>query len=493
MRPVHCAAASGLVLLLCGCGEAPTLEPPPAELSEEETGGPGELPPSYVSAPILFDLRPLLAELESTIPRRLGSIEKDRRLQVSGNAWVAPELSRSPFRFTFHERTVRVSSVFEYRARAWFKPLLIEQSVSCGMGEVRPRLRVAIETTYDLTPDWFLKTDSRVVDVRPVSREERDQCEITFLKIDVTGKVSDAAADGLRTALARLDRRLSRVSTRPLMEGIWEKLQQPISIAEGTVWLQIRPREVSLGKITASDSTLTARLDLLASPRMLSGPRPPDDTVALPNLGRTLTESDTAVVMMDGLLMYHSANQLLSDALVGKSFGSGWKRVKVEDVSMMFAGRGKVALAVRVSGRARGVVNVVGTPTYDPETDRITVPDLEFDVNSRNYLTRIAGWLLSGPFLGDIRTRISIPASVLLGEVMGMANRELNRDLSEGVRLRGDLGGARTMAVYATRRGLVAQARGLGRLWLEVSKEDLIPDRTRIRVGGRTGRRAADG
>jgi hypothetical protein len=173
--------------------------------------------------------------------------------------------------------------------------------------------------------------------------------------------------------------------------------------------------------------------------------------------------------------MYPAANQLLAEALVGRTLGKGWRRLKIEDVSMLPAGRGKVAMAVRVSGRANGVVNLIGTPTYDPDLDRIRVPDLIFDVDAQGLVERVVGALLGGPFLIDLRRMAAFPASGLLGEAVELANKEVNRELSDGVHLRGSLGAARTMRVQATRKGLVAQARGSGKLWLEISKGDLLP------------------
>jgi hypothetical protein len=478
--PFRRAVLAWASLLLPACGQgrsAPAVELDENEVYEEPRF---DLPPSYVSARLVLDLRPFLAELEAKVPRRIGSIEKSKRLQVSNKAWVAPELTRGPFRISFNENTVTVSTIFEYRAKAWFKPLLIEQSVSCGMGDERPRIRVSIATTYDLTPDWRLKTHTKLLRLEPASETERDQCEITFLKIDVTSKVAGATEDAVRKALTDLDQRMARISLRRPVEGLWEKIKRPIPIAQGTLWLHIRPREVSLGKVTAGDSNLVARLDLLASPRIISGPRPADDTISLPDLGRTAAESDTAVVMMEGLLIYAAANKLLADVLVGKVVGSGWKRVRVEDVSMLPAGRGRVVMVLRVSGRANGVINMVGAPQYDPKLDRITVPDLTFDVKSQGYLERLAGWLLGGPFLRDLRRQAAFPAAGLLGQAVELANRELNRELSDGVYLRGTLSAARTMHVQATRRGLVAQARGTGRLWLEIRKENLLPER----IGG---------
>ena len=97
--------------------------------------------------------RPLIEQIEQRIPRVIGSVDKETRKQVmsSPKVWVAAELTRTPFEFTFKDNTVTVSTSFEYRANAWAKPLLITHHVSCGMGKERPRLNLTVSTTYDLT------------------------------------------------------------------------------------------------------------------------------------------------------------------------------------------------------------------------------------------------------------------------------------------------------------------------------------------------------
>ena len=129
-----------------------------------------------------------------------------------------------------------------------------------------------------------------------MSREERDQCEISAAKIDVTQKIADAARGAVEKALVTLDEKLSHVSLAKPIGNIWHTLQRPISISGGTLWLLIQPQAVSFGGIIATDSSLTARLALLAQPRMLSGSRPPDGTNPLPTLGRGVEGGDTAMV-----------------------------------------------------------------------------------------------------------------------------------------------------------------------------------------------------
>lgn len=474
-----------MLLGLAACGKT-ELKTPDAIVTEEvggDTTSAGELKPSYVSSPIVFDLRPVLAELEVAVPHLMGSIEKDRRIKVMGtpSVSVAPELRRHPFKFDFEQNTVTVSTVIEYRARAWatiFK-------VSCGMDEPRPRMRVKLAITYSLTPDWHLSTHSRVLELEPVSREERDQCEISAAKIDVTPKIASAARGAVDGALKKLDAKLARITVRPPVERLWLEIQKPISISEGRLWLDIGPKEIFLGPITATDSTLVARLDLLANPRIIGGDAPPADSLPLPNLGKSKATVDTADVYMDGLLTWTAADQILAKELVGKTIGKRLRKITIDSVGASPAGGGRILLEAKVRGAANGIIYVVGTPVYDSTTDLITFPDLAFDANSMGYLVQAASWLANGPFVDQVRAQARIPASRLMEEVIEIANKELDRQrLAEGVDLRGQLSGARVESIRVTREGLRAVGRGTGRLSIEISKSDLVPE-VKIRRAGK--------
>jgi len=467
------------VAFLAACGSQ-NLDVPKMETSTEDPPeATVELPPSYVSAPVVFDLRPLLDELERAVPRTFGSIEKAKRVQIhkGPSAWVAPEIRRGNFSFTFKDNEVQVSSILEYRAKVWVKPLLFEQSVSCGMGDQRPRIRLTLGTKYDIAENWRIRTKSHLINLEAMSKEERDQCEVSILKLDVTGKVVEGASTALAGMLKKVDAQLARVSIEKPITGIWYKLQNPISIAKGTLFLEIKPQHIALGPIKAQDSNLIARLDLLAAPRLVSGTKPVNDSVPLPPLGRTSSGTDTAVVLVEGVLAYAAANELLGNALEGKKFGKWWARITIEDVTALPAGKGKIVLAVKVKGRVNGTLYAVGTPAYDEATDMITVPDLAFDVKSQDALAGMASWLVNGPFLSEVRALAKIPAQALLDSVIEIANRELNRELSPGVYLRGQLDKATARDVIAAQRGLVARAHATGRLWVEISKDNWIPDR----------------
>jgi hypothetical protein len=476
-------AALLALLALTGCGRGQTLAVPEAELlPEEQSVAPPDTIVSYVSAPVVVNYRPIVAELEAAVPRRFGSIEKSRRIKVlqTPAVYVAPELHRGPFQLSVEARTLTLSTVIDYRARAWAK-IPFSVSVGCGIEGPRPRVRAKVAVETRLADDWTLRTRTRLLRLEPYSDAERDQCEISALKIDVAGKVAEEARKAVEGLLADADRKARRVSVAGPMTDVWHEMQKPIDILDRQLWLHIRPRAIAVSGVESTDSTLTVRLVLRSGPVIVGGARPLDDTLPLPPLGHTEPRPDSVDVRMEGKMAYEAATELLRSELVGRRLGSNFgRRITVKDIVVRYGGGGRLLIAATIAGRANGTVYLLGSPHYDPATDLITVPDLAFDVRSAGYLETAAGWLLTGPFEERLRTAVRLPAGDLLDKVVTLANKEINRRLTRGVELRGELTRAQAMGVTARADGLVAHARAFGSLRLELDPAALLPPPGRL-------------
>ncbi len=470
-------ATALLAAALPACGRVDA--PPP-----EATGGMPTMdtislpPPSYVSAPVVLDLRPILADIEAGLPRRLGSLED--RVKLEGTPLlVAVELDRRPLQFAFGENTVEVKAVFGYRGKAWLDAP-VKPSVSCGTDGPSPRVRIHVATEYGLDSAWKVRTRSRLLGLTPVSDTPRDRCEVSLLSIDVTDKLLEGARGAVEQELRRLDRRLARVDLKSRVEGLWRTLQQPLRITDSAVWLLIDPMAVGLGPITPRDSSVVAKVALLARPRFVSGPRPPDGEKPLPPLVRSQEGRDTALVLVEGLLVYEAANEILRKELRGRRVRIGWRWVTIDDVTAAPVGDGRLALALHLKGLARGRVWLAGRPAYDSLSRMITIPDLDLDVRSREALAGGLLWLADGPLTGWVRDRARFPADTLLEAARGKANAALDRELADGVHLSGQVLAAEPLGVVATTEGLLARARGIAILRLDIRQDNLIP-RMRLR------------
>lgn len=476
-RPSRLSRPSLLAAALVACGR---VDAPPPEASH---GMPTAdtmllLPPSHVGAPVVLDLRPILADIEAELPRRLGNLED--RVKLEGTPLlVAVQLERRSLEFTFGVNTVEVEAVLAYRGKAWLDAP-VKPSVSCGTEGPPPRLRIRVATEYGLDSAWTVRTRSRLLHLAPVSDDPRDRCEVSLLSIDVTDKLIEGARGAVEQELRRIDRRLARVSLRDRVGELWRLLQQPLRITDSIVWLRIEPMAVGLGPIVPADSGVVASVSLVARPTFVSGPRPPDGDLPLPPLGPHVPGRDTALVLVEGLLTWDAATGILAKELRGKRVRVGWRWVTVDDVAARPVGDGRIALEVHLRGMARGRVWLTGRPAYDSTSRMITFPDLDFDARSRDALAHGLLWLADGPLTGWVRDRARIPADTLLEAARRKANEELDRELADGVRLSGRILAAEPLGVLAASEGLLARARGTATLQLDIRQENLIP-RIRIR------------
>jgi hypothetical protein len=433
-----------------------------------------EIPPSILIAPIVFDLGPAIARFEADVPRHFGSLDRRIRADSSARTSVAFAASRSPFQVRVEGTEIVIETVLEYEGRGWYDPPLApEVSAGCGGGDdPKPRLRLRIVSTPSLTPEWGLRTRTRA-EVTQFSDEPRDQCQVTFLKIDVTGKVVGAVREEMESVVERFDRRIARHDTRGRIEDIWEKMERPIRLADG-VWLLIKPDAAQLASLSGAGDSLVAVVRLEARPKIVTGVRLEDSTLVtpLPPL-RTIADADTGGalhVVLEGTFSYDAATDLMRNWLVGKAIRMALRRARIEDITLRGIGSGRVALGVTFSGAVQGRIFFTGTPRLDQATRQLTVPDLEFDVGSTDLLGRGRPWWNPDAVRDFLRAKAVIPDSVALGGMERRAEHGMNRKLADGVRLEATLSGSRGMAVRATQEHLVVRALAEGEARLVVDR-----------------------
>lgn len=435
-----------------------------------------QVPRSVLIAPIVFDLGPAIAQFEADIPRRFGSLDRRIRADSSARASVAFAASRSPFRVRVEGTEIVIETVIEYEGRGWYNPPLgPEVSAGCGGGDdPKPRLLLRFVSTPSFTPDWGLRTHTRAEVVR-FGDEPSDQCQVTFLKIDVTDKVVGAVREKMIRKAERIDRHVARRDMHGQIERIWRKMERPIRLTD-EVWLLLQPGPAQLASFTGSGDSLVAIVRLEARPKIVTGARPPDSTLVtpLPPL-RMTADADTGTapelhVALEGIFSYDAATELMKKRLVGHVIRRIGRRARIEDVTLRGIGGGRVALGVTFSGAIQGRVFLTGTPRLDRVTRRLAVPDLEFDVGSAHPLARNLSFWQGGPVRDFLRANATIRDSAALAGLERLAEHGMNRQLTAGVRLEATLSDSHGMTVCATREHLVVRALAEGQARLVVDR-----------------------
>ena len=460
------------VVVLGGCRAAgpDILADPPRQLFSATTELPPPLPPTVVDIPLLVDLTTALGLLEEALPRSFGDI--DRKQQIPGNkrAAFAFQVRRDPFAISVKGDTFQIATTIHYEGKGWYDPPIApEISGSCGTNGPRPRARIVISLRPEIDRSWRLQARPQLTYLGPATRTERDQCEVTFLKLDVTGKVLSAARAAIRSQLPKIAARLATVDVRRETEKIWNEIQAPIRLTD-SVWLMLQPEGVRLGRVSGNRELVGGTIGISARPKIESGGRPPVAEKPLPPLEPAAPATGLSL-LVEARFDYPLIGASLTEALEGKRIQAPGGALEIVEVGAFGVGGGRLALGVRFRGTSSGQIFFVGTPQYDDSTGRIRVPDLDYDASTAPLLVKGLAWLKADEIRDYLRSRATFPSGQAMDKLADLAVGAMNRQLTEGVYLTASLERTRVLRIAPRRDALYLQASAEGQAALHVTDD----------------------
>jgi hypothetical protein len=445
------------VLLLSACERKLDIDAPAPRVTADTDTLPS-LPTSTLDIPLTYDLSPVVKALNEAVPTKFGDIAERHEVKGQPRMHVAFEATRDPFRVSLDGQTAHLTAIIHYAGKGWYKPPVVgEVSGSCGIGGERPRLQIEVTSPLRITPQWQLRGKTRIGDIAPPTQANRDKCRVTVFNINVTGRVTDATREILESKRSMIDQKIASVDIRKRFEDWWHLLQQPIPLTD-SVWLLINPSAVRMGETVGVKRTLVTALGFSASPRVTTGAKPQAVFTALPQLYPAAV-GDGLHILLEGVLGYALATQLVEKALVGKIVEGKGQTLVVKDVRLFGIGGGKLALELDFRGTVSGRIYFIGTPRYNPKTNELFVPDLEYDAGSANLLVRGFEWVKHD----DVRDYFRDHARWSVGDIMAKGREQLtkglNRDLATGVKLTADVKEVQALSVRARKSAIHLRAR----------------------------------
>lgn len=449
------------------------------------------VPRSYLDVPVRYNLGPALKWLESEIPSHLGDLEERNEVPDKTRLHYAYTADRGPFRLSVNGRTATLQAEITYRVRAWYNPpLLPEISAKCGDEARQPRARLTVETNVELTSGWTLRPQTLAV-VAPLSNPGRDRCKVTFLKVDVTDKVMGAAQSALQEKLRGVDAKIAAFDLPDESRRLWNALGSPHKLTD-SLWLVINPATIRIGLLQMHGDTLVTTVGLSANPRVIGGPRPDVTPPKLPAPQDSTSRPPVLHLLTEGRLPYDVAGNILTKELQGTIIKVAHQRLVLDSLRLSGVGDGRVAVGLAVHGSAKGVLYAVGRPAYDTATAELYMPDLVYDVGTKDLLTGTLAWLAGGQIEDFLRNQVRIKLGPVLADGQALLEKNLNRDLADGVHLHMVVQSGRVLGVRAAPRALLvrAVASGQGELVLDLRPEQILGPES---LGAAAGRGIANG
>jgi hypothetical protein len=240
----------------------------------------------------------------------------------------------------------------------------------------------------------------------------------------------------------------------------WGELNRPIRLTDG-VWLLLQTEQLRAGHVTGREQLLTLRVGLDAYPRVVTGAEPRPAAPPLPPLVPNATATGFHIVL-DGNVDYATASRAITDALRGRGVSRLGRTVSVESVAVSPAPGGRLVLTVAFAGDVRGEMRFVGTPRYDAARGEITVPDLDYDLETDSELVRAIAWIRSDALRTLFRDNARVPVAPVLERGRALLTEGLNRTIGEVVTLSATVDSVSVEGLYVTRAGVVVRAGATG-------------------------------
>jgi len=255
----------------------------------------------------------------------------------------------------------------------------------------------------------------------------------------------------LRKGTAKFHEGMKRTTNiRAQVKELWESLQEPIRMAEDT-WLQIKTNKVSVGSYRLIPDAKSPRLETVfevyAQPNVIIGQKPTLEKSELPPLSDYQPGPEGFHIETNLKISFHEVNKLLIDPKTGilnKALpGSGDHHLKITNISVYGSGGQLVVEAtvdydslVSLSGnQSQLTIYLVGTPTYHEDTQLIDFPDMDFDIQTNDFLVQMAEFVAGSGIREELRKKAVVPVGKSLDDLQQQLTKLLNRPLGRFARL----------------------------------------------------------
>jgi hypothetical protein len=270
---------------------------------------------------------------------------------------------------------------------------------SCGVNEARPVVRISEPILIGWKPDGHLGLDKQ-----PWTLHWIAPCNLTFadLPLETVLKIP-----GLESKInAIIDQKISTlpsdVDFTDSVAKVWKEVQEPRQIVP-QVWLLSNPETAFISNPTGENGVVNFDIGLSCEPRLEYG----DDPKAKAGNPPVLTHMHEGAgfsLSLEGGVSYESAKTILKKALAVQDLDISGHKVRITDVDVYPSGD-MLVIGLTVKKPFRAKLWLTGKPVVDSSQESISVDNVEYSIQTKNFLLSTADWFLHSTVQKTIQSK----------------------------------------------------------------------------------------
>ncbi|MEO7174156.1 MAG: DUF4403 family protein [Saprospiraceae bacterium] len=330
--------------------------------------------------------------------------------------------------------------------------------------EAQGDINLIFKTTLQVLPNWKLNPITELV-----SHEwlKTPTLNVGF-DMPITYIADMAVKKSKKIIAAEIDAQLAKsIDLKALAQQAWNAIQAPILISPAyKTWVKITPTEISMSPLSSQQGMISTVINLNGMSDIQIGEKPafrPNSTLPPFQLKSALSRDSFTIHLITDI-PYYEAAALVRDTLKGQVFENGKKKVKIEEINVYGQGNNLI-IKVTMSGSYKGDIYLSGKPVYSFATNEIILENLDYEVETRNFLARSASWLFHKTILTKFESFLKFPISENLKGIQSTVQQSLNNyEIMGGVSLQGRLQTLQVNEIYLTATSIRVLLQSTGKL-----------------------------
>lgn len=245
---------------------------------------------------------------------------------------------------------------------------------------------------------------------------------------------------------------------KPNVLDALEKICMPFQMSESyESWLRVVPVELYATDAKLQKETIAFEMGMKCTMETLVGQKPVSQfnrsKIVLKSVSKMSEHVSANIVAIS---TYADASKIMTKNFAGQEFGSGSKKIKVQNVAIWHKD-GKMIIALDVLGSVNGTIYLNGFPQYNDTTKEIYFDQLDYVIDTKSTLIKTANWLAQGYILRKIQEscRYSIVANLEEGK-SNMQKYLKNYSPMPGVIVNGALKDIQFQKIQLTNKAIIA-------------------------------------
>jgi hypothetical protein len=318
--------------------------------------------------------------------------------------------------------------------------LPITLSLSYGMFETPPiPLKLRFKANPRITPDWKLYAEVHYLGLSELLAEETGIGPLSLKPRSIVEGITLPVQKVLSDLISKKINDFFPLKTQ--IARVWHAAQKPVLVDRNyNAWLKLTPREVMLSPLYAQNNKVAVSIGINSFAELVVGPEPASQPpVPLPNLQLVNSFDRNFRITLHADLFYRDILKIASPLLLDKEFVTDGKSITIKALDL-YGNGDRFVVKVVTKGSLDGVFYLTGKPRFNPQTNIISVEDLDFDMQTESLLLQSADWFLHSMIRSRIQEKLTMDLTQQLEQTREMARKAIAQvQLVDHIVLKGNI------------------------------------------------------